>query len=291
MILVTGATGHFGKKAVNFLIDKGVCTSHIGALARNEQKTDDLRRLGVQIKLGNYDDYDSLVKAFQGVDKLLFVSGSEIEKRGTQHENVVKAAKEAGVRRIVYTSFDRANDDKNSPIASIANVHIETEERIMESGMDYTFLRNAIYSEYVPLFLGPNVLERGIYLPAESGAAPYASRADMAEAAANVLIKEGHINKAYKTVNIRNYTFAEVAHLISDLTKVKVEYVSPKEDEFSSALLSAGMPQATLDGILGWMRGLREGYFESIYSDLEMLLGRKPMDLRTSLEKAYVNKQ
>ena len=61
----------------------------------------------LKVIIGNYSDYNYLVNAFKGIEKLLFVSGSEIEKRDRQHENIIRAAGEASVEYIVYTSFDR----------------------------------------------------------------------------------------------------------------------------------------------------------------------------------------
>ncbi|WP_205677833.1 NmrA family NAD(P)-binding protein [Brumimicrobium salinarum] len=101
MILVTGATGEFGKHAVQQLREKGVSTSDISVLSRSEEKAISYKEDGITVKTGDYTNYDSLVKAFEGVDKLLFVSSSEIENREAQHENVVRAAKSAGVKHIV----------------------------------------------------------------------------------------------------------------------------------------------------------------------------------------------
>ena len=105
MILVTGSTGHFGNATINFLLEKGVNANEILALVRNEQSGDDFKKRGIGVVVGDYDNYASLVNAFKGVEKLLFISGSDVAKRLSQHENVVNAAKEAGVKHIVYTSF------------------------------------------------------------------------------------------------------------------------------------------------------------------------------------------
>jgi NAD(P)H dehydrogenase (quinone) len=93
MILVTGATGHFGKSAIDFLLKKGISSTNIVALVRDEEKAAEIKSKGVALRIGDYDNYNSLLNAFIGVEKLLFVSGSDIFNRGAQHQNVVKAAK------------------------------------------------------------------------------------------------------------------------------------------------------------------------------------------------------
>lgn len=289
MILITGSTGPFGSSAINFLMKKGVPAKDISALARNEEKASGLKKTGVKVIIGNYDDYDSLVNAFKGIEKLLFVSGSEIEKRDRQHENIIRAAGEASVEYIVYTSFDRKNDNEDSPIGLITRTHIETENKIRKSGINYTFLRNALYAEGLPMFLGKDVLKNGIYLPAGNGKVPFASRTDMAEVAAKILSSgKEHYGKSYKTVNTKNYSFNDIAGILSEITGSQIKYVSPAPEEFTSNLTHAGVPKEAIAGIVGWIEGIKQGYFESENSDFEMLLGRKPYDLKAILEKVYL---
>src|SRR5687768_10919393 len=103
MILVTGATGQFGSQAIDHLLSKGIKASQISALVRDEVKAATLKEKGIAIRIGDYTDHDSLVRAFGNVDKLLLVSSNDrqaFENRTTQHVNVIAAAKEAGVKHI-----------------------------------------------------------------------------------------------------------------------------------------------------------------------------------------------
>ncbi len=288
MILITGSTGPLGNAAINFLMKKGMPAKNIAAFARNEEKAAGLKKMGIEVILGNYDDYASLVKGFKGVERLLFVSGNEIEKREKQHENIIRAAGEASVGYIIYTSFDRKNDNEDSPIGFIARTHIETEDKIRKTGINYTFLRNALYAEGLPIILGKDVLKNGIYLPAGNGKVPFASRSDMAEAAANILSAgKEHYGRSYKTVNIKNYSFPDIAGILSEITGRQIKYTSPGAEEYTRILSEAGAPKEAISSILGMYEGIRQGYFESENSDLEMLLGRKPSDLKSILEKIY----
>jgi NAD(P)H dehydrogenase (quinone) len=291
MILITGSTGHFGTAAIGSLLSKGIPAREVAALARNKEKAQPLQELGVDVRWGNYDDYPSLLKAFQGIDTLLFISGSDVGKRDLQHDNIIKAAVATSVKHIVYTSFDRKNDDENSPISFITNTHINTERKIRQTGIDYTFLRNALYAEGLPMMLGEDVIERGIYFPAGEGKVPFASRTDMAEGAAAILAGSGHENKSYNFVNTKNYSFYEIASILSDITGKEIKYFCPSADEFRSTLLKAGVPDKTIDGIIGWAEGIKQGYFESEYSDFEKILGRKPKDLKTILTPVYSEKR
>mgnify|MGYP003452229046 FL=1 len=87
-ILVTGATGNFGKKTIELLLEKGIAATNISALVRDDVKATDLKDKGITIKTGDYDNYESLLAAFQGIDKLLLVSGTDLENRSKQQLNV-----------------------------------------------------------------------------------------------------------------------------------------------------------------------------------------------------------
>src|SRR5690606_12729824 len=124
-----------------------------------------LKAKGINLKIGDYDNYLSLVEAFKGVDKLLLVSSSDVANRTQQHENAVNAAKEVGVKHILYTSSERKNETETSPIYFLGKSHLETERLIKESGLTYTIFRNNLYLEALPMFFGEQVLETGIFLP------------------------------------------------------------------------------------------------------------------------------
>lgn len=287
MILVTGSTGRLGTATIGNMLKNGMPADNIAAFARNRDKASGLNELGVEVRMGNYDDYDSLTRAFRGIEKLLFISGSEVDRRDRQHDNIIRAAAESKVPHIIYTSFERKNDDPDTPIAVITRTHIETERKIKETGIQYTFLRNALYAEGLPIFLGDDVLEKGIYFPAGDGRVPYASISNLAEATAGILAGTGHENKSYYMVNTHNYSFYEVASILSEITGKNIKYFCPSHEEFTATLKKAGVPEDTIKGIISWGNGISQGYFESEYSDLEMLLGRTPADLKTILERIY----
>ncbi len=287
MILITGSTGHLGSAIIGNLLKNGMDSKNIAGFARSHEKAQSLSELGIEIRFGNYDDPDSLRKAFSDIESLMFISGSEFEKRDKQHENIINAAVRMKVPHIHYTSFERKHDEISSPISFSTRIHIETEKKIRETGIPFTFFRNALYAEGLPMLLGETVLEKGIYLPAGNGRVPFASIADLAEATANVLAGTGHKNKTYHMVNSHQYSFYEIASILSELTAKNVKYFCPSHEEFRETLKTAGTPENVITTIIVWSDGIKQGYFESELSDLEMLLGRKPTELKTILARMY----
>lgn len=287
MILVTGATGNYGKSTIDFLLKKGMHLTDIVALVRDEAKAADLKSKGIPIRLGDYDHYEQLVAAFAGIEKLLLISGSEIANRARQHENVVKAARVAGVKHILYTSFERKNESETSPIGFVATSHIATENWIKNSGMAYTIFRNNLYLDVLPWFFGEKVMEKGVFLPAGDTKAAFTLREDMAEATANVLMTEGHENKEYVFSNTENVSIRELTTSLSAIVRKDIPYISPTKEVYIETLMNANVPAEFIGIFAGFSEAIKQGEFEVQQSDLETLLGRKPTTARQYLTMVY----
>lgn len=287
MIVVTGATGNLGKSTIEFLLKKGVAPNNIAALVRNEDKAIDLKEKGITIRIGDYDNYQQLVEAFSGIDKLLLISGSDILNRLKQQENAVKAAKEAGVKHILYTSFERKNETDTSPIHFVAASHIATEAFIKQSGLVYTIFRNNLYLDILPWFFGENVLETGVFLPAGETKAALTLREDMAEAIANVLMNEGHENQTYSLSNHENVSMIDIAKSLSEIVGKTITYTNPTTQLYVETLSKANVPSEFIGMFAGFSEAIKQGEFEVNNTDLERLLGRKPITAKQYLATIY----
>ena len=291
MILVTGATGQFGYKAIDHLLNKGVKSSQIAALVRDGAKATDLKDKGIELRTGDYTDFDSLVSSFQGIDKLLLVSSNDrgaVENRTTQHHNAIKAAKEAGIKHIVYTSFARKPNYEESAIAAFQNSHVQTENFLKSSGIDHTILQNGIYMEMIPVFAGSKLTETGLILfPAQQGKAGWVLREELAEAAAYVLTTGGHENKTYPLVNTESVSFTEIAKELSAVSGKEVQYQSPSISEFEAILKQAGVPDLYIGMFTMWATAEAQGALNMEDETLASFLGRKPVTVRQFLHSVY----
>lgn len=285
-IIVTGATGQYGYTAIESLIENGMDESLIYAMARDHRKVEKLKFLGVNIVFGDYNNYSSMLKAFAGIDKLLFVSSNELENRSQQHIQVVDAAVESGIKYILYTSQEH-NEVNFSLIEFMLHSHLTTENAIKSSGVNYTILRNGIYMDILPSFLGENIFKHGIYLPAGNGKIRFALRSEMAETAAKVLISNEHKNKTY-SVSGDSYSFSEIAEYISQITGKNITYLSPSLDTFLNTVIDQGMSKRCAKMIGGFAAATRHGEFESDDSQMEKLLGRKALTVKQFLEEIFI---
>lgn len=290
MILVTGATGQLGKATIDFLLKK-TTPDRIAALARDPNKAEELKQRGIEVRIGDYRDYNSLVKAFTGVEKLLLISSNDLVDRTSQHLNAVRAAKEAGVRHVVYTSFMRRSSGPPG-LALVMQAHIETEKALTESGLAYTFFKNGYYMDMVPDLIGRNVLQTGtIFFPAGSGKVNFILRRDIAEGLANVLTTTGHENKAYEIGSDTTYSFADIAAILSELTGKKIQYVSPPLDVYKQELAKHNVPPVFIEMLTNFGQFFADGGMDVPDPTLGTLLGRKPTAMREFLKSVYFDQQ
>ncbi|MCX7798025.1 MAG: SDR family oxidoreductase [Melioribacter sp.] len=288
MILITGANGNLGRTTIEFLLKKNPNLS-ISALVRSEEKANDLKSKGIQVVVGDYFDYKSLLNAMQDIEILLFISSSTLKDRFTQHLNVVNAAKESKIKHIIYTSVLRAKP--NSKFTAGID-HYKTEQEILNSGINYTIMRNTYYAEILPAIVD-NAFESGvIYYSAGQAKANFALRTEMAEANAAILLEPyNHQNKVYEITSLSTYNFDEIAAMLSEIFSRKIEYIDIPVKTLKDNLSKLGMPYEIVDLMGSVAESIREGEFNYIGTELEKLIGRRPTDLKDFLKNFYSSKK
>ena len=281
MIAVTGANGNLGQIVIQELL-KTKANKSIVAIVRNPEKADTLQKQGVQIRLGDYDNFESMHKSLLGVESLLLISSSEIGKRAEQHQKVINAAKEAGVKNIVYTSILNAQNSK----LKLALEHQITENQVIESGLSYSILRNGWYLENHTENLDSALQFGQIMGAAGDGKFSSASRADFALAAANVLSQPVQKNKIYELAGEDSFSLKDLAKELSLQTAKKIEYKDLSEEDYKNALIGFGLAPAFADILADSDHGAKLGQLESHSKDLHELIGRKTTSLSEAIRIA-----
>ena len=285
MILVTGATGQLGKAVIEQLLQK-TSADQIAALVRDENKAASLLEKGVEVRTGHYDDTNSLDRAMQGIKKVLLISGGDADNGLQQHQHVVDAAKKANVACIAYSS--RSMQDPSSLANDLMTRHFETEDYIKASGLNYVLFRNILYMDTLPVFLGPSVLDSGIFLPAGQGRVAFALRAEMGEAMANVLAEAPCENHVYDFTGAQAYSFGDVASTLTELSGKTVTYTPVDASAFQSQMKQRGIPEGMIQRIVNFMTDIKNGQEAGVSTDLERILGRKPTSLRDGLKSLFL---
>ncbi len=263
---VTGATGQLGRIVVEKLKER-ISAESIVALVRTPEKALDL---GVKARVFDYSKPESLGESLQGIDSLLLISGNELGQRAQQHANVIDAAKQAGVKWIVYTSVLRAD----SSTLSLAAEHLLTEVSLKASGIPYTILRNGWYTENYTGSISGAIAAGALIGSAGDGKIASAARADYAEAAAIVLTSEGNVGKVYELAGDEAYTLTDLAAEVSRQTGKNIPYSNLPEAEYANILKSFNLPEGLALAIAGWdVSASKNDLFDDAHQ-LSRLIGR-----------------
>ncbi|MFT3847690.1 MAG: SDR family oxidoreductase [Propionivibrio sp.] len=281
MIVITGATGQLGRLVIQSLLGK-LPAGQIVAAVRNPARAADLAALGVQVRQADYTDPSSLAAAFQGAEKVLLISSSEIGQRAAQHKNVIDAAKKAGVSLLAYTSILRAD---TSPLG-LAAEHVATETYLRQSGLPFVLLRNGWYTENYLASVQP-ALQHGAFIgSAGAGRIASAARADYAEAAAVALTAPAQAGKVYELAGDTAYTLAEFAAELSRQSGKAIPYVNLPEGDYKAALTGAGLPDALAGLLADSDVGASKGGLFDDQRQLSALIGRPTTSLASLMQAA-----
>ncbi|RJQ41924.1 MAG: SDR family oxidoreductase [Anaerolineaceae bacterium] len=274
-ITVTGANGHLGRLVVQHLLQKGVNPADLRVSVRDMSKAADLHAQGIDVRHGDFDDFASIRDAFSGSDSVLIISTDRVGSRIEQHLRAVRAAKEAGVKHLAYTSLVKAviNQQTNAE-APLAVEHRATEKAIFESGITYTILRNSFYAEFL---VTPVVqaLASGVYM-SSIGDTPLgcAVRTDYAEAAALVLTQPGHENQVYELTTPKAWTVSDLVQVVQKVSGKILDYQQQVSDtDMISAMRAAGASESDAQMAVGMNQMIRSGMLSLVAPDLEQVLG------------------
>ncbi len=263
---ITGATGQLGKLVVEKLKEK-THSENIVALVRSTQKA---AGLGVEAREFDYVRPEKLAIALKGIDYLLLISGNEIGQRAIQHNNIISAAKEAGIQWIVYTSLLHADTSS----ISLAGEHLATELTLKAAEIPYTILRNGWYTENYTSSLGGALAGGALAGSAGDGKISSATRIDFAEAAVAVLTSTNHQGKTYELAGDEAYTLTELAAEVSRQTGKVLPYKNLPENEYTAILKSFGLPDMFADAIASWDLSASKGDLFDNWKQLSQLIGR-----------------
>jgi NAD(P)H dehydrogenase (quinone) len=268
-VAVTGATGGVGGRVAARLAAAGLRQRLV---VRDPSRAPDLPN--TEIVQATYDDPEALRTAFLGTDAVFLVSAAEHPERVRQHRTAVDAVADAGVERVVYTSFLGASPDATF---TLVRHHWATEERLRERGLAYTALRDSLYLDFVPLMVGPDGVVRG---PAADGRVAPVARDDVADVAVAVLLGEGHERATYDVTGGILQTMAGLAAEFSGLTGRPVRFEDETLEQAWASRASYGAPDWEVEGWITTYLAIAAGELAVVSDTVERLAGHPPTTLR-----------
>jgi NAD(P)H dehydrogenase (quinone) len=287
-IIVTGATGQYGRAATAKLLER-VAPSDLILVTRTPEKLADLAARGASVRRGDFDHPEGLAAAFEGGERMLLISTSRVGSRVGQHGNAITAAARAGVRQIAYTSFIGVHP--GNP-ALVAREHRATEDLLRASAVPWTAVRDSQYSDAAADAIAPMVLASGRWIAsAQEGRIAMVSRDDCVACAAAVLTTPGHENRAYEITGPELHSYREICAMVAEISGRALEYVPATDEDMFAMFDAIGVPREASDeptaapmpwssnDMVSFERAIREGHFAIRTDHVQQLIGRPPVRL------------
>lgn len=275
LIGVTGVTGRVGGQVAHRLAGAGVAYRMI---CRDPARAPQLP--GVPVATAAYGDTAQAREALAGIGTLLMVSAAESADRLDEHFGFVAAAVDAGVRHIVYTSFDGAAPDCTF---TLGRDHWATEERLRATGLATTMLRDNLYLDLLPEFGGPDRVIRG---PAGDGRVAAVATRDVADVAAKVLLDpDAHAGAAYRLTGPQALTLTELAATVTRVTGQPLAYHAETVPEAYASRAVYGAPPWQVEAWVSTYTAIASGELAQVSDDIPRLLGRPATSLEELLRQ------
>lgn len=274
-IAVTGSTGAVGGLVARHLADRSLPQR---LLVRTPARAPQLP--GAAVHASSYRDGTAAAAALAGVHTLFMVSASESADRVDEHRSFIDAAAAAGVQHLVYTSFAGAAPDATF---TLARDHHATEEHIKDSGMAWTFLRDAFYLDLMEAFVGEDGVIRG---PAGDGRAAFVARADVARTAAAIVGDPApHAGRTYDLTGPEALSMTEVAATISRVRGRAVSFHDETIDEAYASRAPYSAPEWQVEAWVSTYLAIASDDMAPVSGDIERITGVAPMTLEDHLRR------
>ncbi|WP_346008025.1 SDR family oxidoreductase [Janibacter terrae] len=272
-VALTGATGRIGGRVAQRLATKGV---PLRLLVRDPDRAPDLPRSSAVV--APFADGPAVRAALEGVETAFMVSASEAADRAEQHRTFVDAAAAAGVRHLVYLSFQGASPGSTF---TFARDHAVTEDAIRASGMTWTFLRDGFYADFMPGLVGEDGAIRG---PGGDGRVAVVAQDDIADAAAAVLADPAaHAGATYTLTGPAALSFTEIATILGEVEGRDIRYVDETLAEARASRAAYGAPEWEVAGWISTYTAIAADEHAEVIGDVEALTGHPATPLREVL--------
>ncbi|HEX8845877.1 MAG TPA: SDR family oxidoreductase [Pyrinomonadaceae bacterium] len=270
-ILVTGATGTVGSLLVEKLAAAG---ARARALVRSPKKAEGVHRLGLETTIGDFDEPETLKPALEGAERVFLLSAPDPRQAELQ-SNLIRAAKEAGVRHIVKLSAIGVGGELDS--ISLGRLHRETEEEIERSGIEYTHLRPNGFMQNTFMFAGTIKAQGVFYAPFGDARVSYVDARDVAAVALSALTEDGHAGKAYEITGPEALSYRDIAGEFSSVLDREVKHIEVPTDAARGAMTGMGMQPWLADALVELFEFYSEGGAERVTDTVRAVTGREPI--------------
>jgi NAD(P)H dehydrogenase (quinone) len=278
-IVVTGASGKLGRLSAERALEL-IGPERVVLTTRTPEVLADLAERGASVRHADFDRPETLAPAFAGADRMLFISATNATGlRMDQHGAAIAGAREAGVERIVFTSMPRV-EDVDHPTGLLAEEYRDSEALLRESGVPWTIVRNAPYTElHIVERMAEMIAAGEIVSNATSGGVSWISRRDCAAAAVGALLADDQDGVIHVATGPAAVPYEELAATLTEVLGRPIVFRPISDDEMTSKLDNEGIPEMFAKMFAGFGIAVRRGDYGDLTDAVKKLAGAPPEPL------------
>jgi uncharacterized protein YbjT (DUF2867 family) len=283
-ILITGASGKTGRRAVTAIAKKG---GIVRAFLRQPEVGSDLMQAGsAEIAIGDLTDRDSLKRALSGVGQVLHICPPMHPQEDKIAHEMIELAREQSVERFVLYSVLH-------PLLADVPHHkrkLEAERYLVDSGVNYTILQPSRYMQHlVPIW--KTVLTTGVHSMPFSTTARFSvvDLSDLAEATAKIMAAPGHEGATYQLAGPQALSQDDMARILTEVLGRQIRAVAKPLDEFRREADAAGFSAERIETMSLMNMHYDAHGLVGNPNVLRWILGREPKRLAEFVVQELVN--
>jgi uncharacterized protein YbjT (DUF2867 family) len=269
-ILITTGNGMFGKALIPELLAREVL---VRIMVRDRSKCQVSHPLA-EIVTGDMDDPETLNRVMREVDGI-FLSSPMDENIAEREGNVIRIAKEAGVKQIakIYGAVKHGDDN-------LAAVHHQAMDVLSASGISWVLVSPSSVMETSLIQHAPSIKYMHTFFGCSGhGKVGLVALSNVAKIAARVLTTPGHDGMNYELTGPGSVDMFEVADKFSKVLGQKIVYTDLPEEKLAKLLVKYDKtltPERLEIEVLCHLRAWREGKADMVTDTYKKLTGENP---------------
>jgi uncharacterized protein YbjT (DUF2867 family) len=267
MILVIGATGTLGSALLQQLAPSGTA---VRVLVRTPERAQAFKQQGVDAHVGDLSIPETLPPALAGVDQIFFSCAADPQQT-VWHRNLLRAAQQAGVSRIVKISASKATLDVPVPIK---RWHAQSDAELMDSRLDYAILRAGGFMQNTFQWKNSILTKGCFFMPFGEARVAMVDGRDIAATAARLLACDEHWNGIHELTGPAAVSYDEVALSFSKALGRPVRYVRVSFDQARDNMIGYGMPEWLASAVTDTYRFMAAGNASDVSDAIERITGK-----------------